>query len=62
VFKGTPRICAEYEEILQNRETPKMYLEQEINATLSLLLTSTEARHNIKNGGLQEIEQAFLAS
>jgi hypothetical protein len=32
VFKGTPRSCAEYEEILRNRETPKMYLAQELNA------------------------------
>jgi hypothetical protein len=44
VFKGTPRSCAEYEEILRNRGMPKMYLAQELNATLSLLLTSTEAR------------------
>jgi hypothetical protein len=44
VFKGTPRIYAEYEKILRNRETPKIYLTQELNAMLSLLLTTTEAR------------------
>jgi hypothetical protein len=43
VFKGNPRICTEYEEILRNRETPKLYLAQELSATFSLLLTSTEA-------------------